>query len=341
MSVSNRAQRLIARQGLVIAVVLAIIGVGALGGAYYIYSSPTVETVTEQTNTQTIQSAVETSALVTGTNTTLYEQGRRLENMPVYFISATPNLTLTVTTSIGADGQVRVSQRLAVIQEATRNGVPFYSVNRTILSNQARTGEDEVTASTDLNTSAIQQRAGQVQNEIGTVGVFQTLIRLEIAYQTGDYEGTLSASAPLQITGGAYFLGSEIADSQTHSTPVTRRVTRPPDPTVYGGLAGAGILALLGAVSVAYYRRQVDIEGLSVEYSHEEYEEWISEGEFPTGTDKRYISINSLEDLVDIAIDSNKRVIWDSSLEVYSIVDGDLVYYFSTDPFSIDVWLDT
>ena len=341
MSVSNRARRLLSNQGVLIAVMLAILGVAALGGAYYVYSTPSVETVTDQTNTQTVQTAVTTSAVVTGTNTTLYEQGRRLEAMPVYFFSASPILTLTVTTTADAEGEVRISKQLSVIQEASRNGVPFYSRNQTVLEHAERTNSGEVTASTDLNVSALRERASQVQNEIGTVGVFQTRLQLEIVYQTRDYEGTLSASTPIQFTGGAYFLGSELSDSQTQSTPVTRQVVQQPDPVVYGGLAAIGVLSLLGVIGVLYYRREIDVEGLAVEYSHEEYREWISEGEFPTGTDKRYISINTLEDLVDIAIDSNKRVIFDPSLEVYSVVDGDLVYYFSTDPFSVDVWLDT
>lgn len=341
MSVPNRARRLISRQGLIITLLLAVIGVAALGGAYYVYSNPTVETVTEETNTQTIQTTVRTSAVVTGANTSLYEQGRRLEDMPVYFFSATPNFTLTVVTTFDAEGEVRVSQQLSVIQEATRNGELFYSVNRTILQHAARTNDGEVRASTDLNVSALRQESSAVQSEIGTVGVFQTRIRLEVAYQTQNYEGTLTTSTPLQVTGGAYFLGSDLSDTQTRSTPVTRRVTQPPDRSTYGGLAGLGIVAIVLASLVEFYRRRIDIESLAAEFSHEEYREWISEGEFPTGTDKRYISINTLEDLVDIAIDSNKRVIYDSSLEVYSVVDGDLVYYFSLDPFSIDVWLDT
>lgn len=341
MSVSNRARRLLSRQGLLIAVVMGIVGFAALGGAYYVYSTPTVETVTEQTNTQTVQTDVQTSAVVTGTNTTLYEQGQRLEAMPVYFFSASPILTLTVTTTADTEGEVRIAQQLSVIQEASRNGVPFYSRNETVLEAAERTNTCEATASADLNISALRARASQVQNEIGTVGVFQTRLQLEIVYQTRDYDGTLSASSPIQFTGGAYFLGSDLSDSETQSTPVTRQVVQQPDPAVFGGLAAIGILSLLGAIGVFYYQRDLDIESLAVEYSHEEYREWISEGEFPTGTDKRYISINTLEDLVDIAIDSNKRVIFDPSLEVYSVVDGDLVYYFSTDPFSVDVWLDT
>jgi hypothetical protein len=121
---------------------------------------------------------------------------------------------------------------------------------------------------------------------------------------------------------------------------VTREETRPANPAVYGGMGLLGLLAVVGAGAVTYVERDIDVDALETEYFHEEYRGWISEGEFPTGTDKRYISINSLEDLVDIAIDSNKRVIFDPSLDVYAVIDGDLVYYFSKDPFNVDIWLD-
>jgi hypothetical protein len=71
----------------------------------------------------------------------------------------------------------------------------------------------------------------------------------------------------------------------------------------------------------------------------ERYAEWISNGEFPTDTDKRYVTISSLEDLVDIAIDSNKRVIYDETLDAYGVADGDIVYYYG-DEGDIDSWLD-
>jgi hypothetical protein len=52
------------------------------------------------------------------------------------------------------------------------------------------------------------------------------------------------------------------------------------------------------------------------------------------------VTINSLEDLVDIAIDCNKRVIFDDSLEVYAVADGDIVYYYSENNQRLDSWLD-
>jgi hypothetical protein len=189
--------------------------------------------------------------------------------------------------------------------------------------------------------TAIRQESSRIQDEIGSVGSYSLTVSLTVEYQTDQYEGTLSATTPIVFTGGAYWLSDSLSANRQHSETVTRQVTGSPDPVVYGGLALLGLLCLAGAVALVRFRDRIDVDALELEFYHDEYDEWISQGEFPTGTDKRYISINNLEDLVDIAIDSNKRVIYDSSLEVYSVIDGDLVYYFSRDPFNIDVWLDT
>jgi len=340
MSAANRLRRFISRQGLAVAGVLLVLGVAAVAGAGWVYTNPPVETVVDQTQQQSVSTGVQTSAIVTG-NTSLYDSGERLQNMPVYFLRASPNMTVTVQTSTPENVETQVSQRLEIRQQATRNGESFFEANRTLIDSAERVTSDSATASTELNMTAIRQESSQIQNEIGSVGSYQIAVALTVDYQTDQYEGTLSASTPIVFTGGAYWLSDPLSANRQHSQTVTRQVTSRPDPAVYGGLAILGLVGIAGAYGLIRFRGQIDVDALELEFYHEEYDEWISEGEFPTGTDKRYISINTLEDLVDIAIDSNKRVIFDPSLDVYSVVDGDLVYYFSSDPFNIDVWLDT
>lgn len=44
---------------------------------------------------------------------------------------------------------------------------------------------------------------------------------------------------------------------------------------------------------------------------------------------------------VDIAIDTNKRVIYDTDVEAYSVLDGEVVYYHAAEPQSVTSWLNT
>jgi len=48
--------------------------------------------------------------------------------------------------------------------------------------------------------------------------------------------------------------------------------------------------------------------------------------------------VNSLKDLVNIGIDADKRVIHDSDLDAYVVVDSGLVYYYAREPTNIELW---
>ena len=340
MSAANRVRFLVFHHGPTVAVVLAVVGVALLSGAAWVLATPPTDTVSERVDVQTVSADSETSAVVTG-NSTAYERGERLRNLPVYFQRISPVLTVAVETSTPGGVDTRVTQRLVLIQEASRDGQPFFATNRTLVEETETVSDGNMRTATDVNVTEVRQEANRIQEDFGSVGAYQVTLALAVEYRTDRYEGTLSARTPLTFTSNAYWLGGSLSDSREHARTVTRQETEPANPAVYGGLGLLALLAFGGAGAVVYARRGIDAEAVETEFFHEEYRGWISEGEFPTGTSKRYVSINTLEDLVDIAIDSNKRVIFDPTLEVYAVVDGDLVYYFSTDPFNIDVWLDT
>ena len=340
MSAANRARFLLFHHGPTVAAVLAVVGVALLGGAGWVLANPPTDTVTERVDVQTVGTDSETSAVVTG-NSTAYERGDRLSDLPVYFQRISPVVTVAVETTTPDGVDTRVTQRLVLVQEATRDGRTFFTTNRTLVERTETVSDGRLRTSTDVNVTEVRQEANQIQGDFSGVGSYQVSLELTVDYRTDRYEGTLSARTPLTVTSNAYWLGGSLSDSREHARTVTQQVTEPANPAVYGGLGLLSVLALGSAGAVVYVRREIDAEAIETEFFHEEYRGWISEGEFPTGTSKRYVSINTLEGLVDIAIDSNKRVIFDPSLEVYAVVDGDLVYYFSTDPFNIDVWLDT
>lgn len=341
MSVATtRLKRLLSSWGWLIALVLAVSSVAAFAGAWTVYTSPQIETVTEQRNQQSFTSEVSTSAIVTG-NTTLYTPGSRLVDMPVYLTGATPNVTLRVQTSTPEDRPTRVQHQLTLVFEATREGEPFFTRERPVVNLTQQTRNGTVSAAGTVNMSSVATEVAGIREEIGTVGTFQIRLQLRTAYRTNAYEGELTASTPIQLTEGSFWLSQPLADSASQSRTVTREIRQPVNLTLVGGLVGVGVLLLLGAGGMGVLWRRIEVEVAETELAHSQFEDWISSGEFPTGTDKKYISINTLEDLVDIAIDSNKRVVFDTSLEVYAVVDGDLVYYYSADPFSIDAWLDT
>ena len=340
MSAAIRFRRVLASQGLLIAAVLAMVAVGAFAGAWVTYANPPTETIVEQRNPQTVSTAVNTSAVVTG-ETPLYDEGERLVNKPVYFTEASPNVTISVVTQVPSGQPVQVTQRLVLHMQGDLRGETYWEETTVLAASDRAVTDGRAVASTTVNVSAIRETIDERESATGSVGVFQSDVELLVAYEGEGYSGELTSEAPVVFSSGAFWLDADLAASRTHSEQVTREVAEEPDIATYGGLALLGLLALGGAAAVALTSLGgIDPEELETAIANQRYEEWISKGEFPTGTEKKYVKIDSLEDLVDIAIDSNKRVVFDPEFAAYAVVDGDLIYYFSTDPLRIDSWLD-
>ena len=340
MSAANRFRRLVGVHGGRIAAVLLVVGVLALAGAAATYANPPTEVVTEERNAQTISASTNVSTVVTGP-TPLYDEGERLSDLPVYFFDASPDLTLSVRTTV-PDGQaVSVTQRLFVHMEASRNGDLFWDERRVVAANEQTVRDGPASLETTLNMSDVRTDFALRESAIGGVGSVDAEFRLVVTYETDRYSGELTASSPIVFSENAYWLDDDLEGSRTHSETVQREVTQPPDVATAGSFAGVGLLSIAGAVVLFRLRRDgLDPDDVRTNIVHERYEEWISTGEFPTGTEKKHVKIESLEDLVDIGIDSNKRVVFDPEFAAYAVVDGDLIYYYSTDPRRIDSWLD-
>lgn len=308
-------------------------------GAGFVYTTPSTETVTERTDPQTFSTAVNSSAVVTQP-TELYEQGAVLENRSVYFTSASPSFTLNVATSAPAGEPVRVAQRLELEALGVRDGRPFYSSTRTLVETNRTVSDGQLRSSQTVNITGLSRDLVAVEQEIQEVGQFQLRLRLTVTYSTDKYEGTLQATAPFVIDGRAYYVDGSLDAAETETTVVSREEPQPPDPATYGGLGALGVV--LGAVAAVVSRAEslIDPEALRREMVHDQHAEWISKGEFPTSADKPYISILTLEDLVDVAIDTNRRVIYDPQIDAYAVIDASEIYYYAIEDVQADEWLD-
>lgn len=338
MAVEDRLKLFVTQQARPLVVLFAVAGLFCLVGAGYVFVTPTTQTVSEEVNVQTVESAVGTSAVVTG-NSTLYERGETLENRSAYFVPVTPNLSFHVDTAVPPDQDVTVTQRLTMNVVGVRGDDPFYQSEQVLIDEQRSVSDGRVVATRSVNVSAMREDIRTKRAETDGVGRFRVTLALNVTYQTDSYEGTLSTSAPFVISGQAYYLDGAVTADETHSETVQRDVQRPSDPAEYGGLAVAG-LVLFGLCGAIIRIEDVsDPEELRTQISHSRHDEWISRGEFPTESEKQYISILTLADLVDVAIDTNRRVIYDPDIEVYAVIDGSEIYYYSLEDLHAHTWL--
>lgn len=338
MAFEDRLELFVARRARPLVAVLAVVGIVCLAGAGYVFLTPTTQTVSEETNVQTVESSVATSAVVTGASA-LYDEGETLQNKSAYFIPVSPRLSFHVRTSVPTDQPVTVTQHLTMETVGLRDGSPFYRSEETLLEEERQVSDGSVSAVRSINVSAMRDELQTKRAETDGLGRFRVTLQLNVSYRTDSYEGTVSASAPFVISGDAYYLDGAVTDERTHSTTVQRDVQRPSDPLEYGGLALLGLLSLALCGLVVRTEDRSDPEALRTSIAHSRHDEWISRGEFPTESDKQYIAIRTLEDLVDVAIDTNRRVIYDPDIDVYAVIDGSEIYYYSLDDLHAHTWL--
>ncbi|MFW5948795.1 MAG: DUF5305 family protein, partial [Halolamina sp.] len=321
-------KRFCLRHGRTVVVILGVLGVVALGLGAFTGLAPGTETVTEERNAQTITAETDVSAIV-GPGSSLWEEGTRLENRPAYVLTESPAATINATIGVSDGTFADVDPSFRLEYRAVRDEETIW--NESVpLETAVERGDDGVAAGTTVNVSAVAERIRSREEDVGRAADVRATIVLKVPYETEQYDDTITAEFPLKVDGEAYELDPDtVADRQT--TPM--EVEQPADPDVplvaafllLGGLGLAGAAgAYRAAAGPSSAAERLELER---EIEHARYAEWISVGEFPADLDHEYVRLESLDDLVNLAIDTNGRVIYDREREAYAVVTRDVLYY--------------
>lgn len=324
----HRVKLVVASHGPTIGAVLAVVGLVAFAGAAWTVTHPPTVEVTDQLATHTVDTDVTTSTVVTG-NSSLWERGRTLTNRPVYPLESAPRLTVRVNTSVPPGDEVQVSQELTLVYRAEKDGTVFWQSERRLVAEDRTVVDGAATTTSTVDVRQVRDNLDEINQEITGLGRAQASLRLNVSYATDTYSGTVSKTAPLTILSSGYWVGGTLDAENTHQTPQTREVTQPPDTAKAVGLGLLGFLSWGGAGSVVYaYSRRLDPVAIREELSRGRYREWVSAGrlgQFVAGQD---VAMDSLKDLVDVAIDSNNRAVYDRTRNLYAVVANGVVYYY-------------
>ncbi|ESS09604.1 MAG: hypothetical protein A07HN63_00409 [uncultured archaeon A07HN63] len=298
-----------------------------------------------------------------------YEDGRVLRRYPAYFKQYTPDLTLNITTRSTPNVTVDIRKELISQREVTRDDELVYVDNRTLTnrSHFAVTDGRTVWERTFNVEDEIEDPRARVDEDFSADEVsFDRRFILNIYYETEPINGTrYSGSLQIPETPGGdsfeintadevYWVSGKQSVNETVWNNGTRTVTLPPpdDPEPVEtepdrpepDLQLVGILTMLGLAAfaigavIATKVPDIDEAELRAEAEHEEYSEWISEGELVLDATNEYVYVSSIEDLVNVAIDTDKRVIHDSDLSVYTVTDGEVIYYYTAEPSDLERW---
>jgi type II secretory pathway pseudopilin PulG len=321
---------------------LAVIGL--LGVALTLAFPPTT-TVTDVTDRATVETQTGTSATVEG-DYELYEAGETLSDEPVYIRDVTPTVTVTASTRAPPVG-VDIDQELALVYEVTTVDGTVFRQQRRVLATSSGTVDSEddvVETSATLDSEAVAATLAAMHEEIGDAGEVTAYVAVETDYAAPDYEGSIADREPLTVSADSFAVPGITAAAEHHTT---ETATRPiPDRVFQPTLPGIGtvviphttpalvIVALLGATALIAVRRSrgtIDADRTRVQLHRQRYDEWISRGTLPEtlGEWSTDISVDSLEALVDVAIDSETRVIYDPSVDRYAVVTAGATYVFT------------
>jgi hypothetical protein len=141
---------------------------------------------------------------------------------------------------------------------------------------------------------------------------------------------------PLSLEGDVYRVSDPgaVTDSGAQREQVSVPVEYGPLRSVGGPLlALLSLVAATGLVAARQSGRLAVTESqrvhLSYQTKREEFDEWITTGTVPSSvTDGPTVTVDSLEGLVDVAIDTDRRVIEDQRRGLYVVVDDSYRYVY-------------
>lgn len=327
------------------AVVVGALVVAALGlGLVYVTTiAPGSVTETETLATWETTPAFDHRAEVRRSND-VYDRGTIVENRTVYFTRIAPVLEGEFTFGVaGAPGSIDTTiDTTLVLRSVTDEDVEVWRVTEPLDARDVTVSTGE-TASVpfELNVSAVMQRVDAIEEDLGgAVGATEILVRGSVqasgtvADGALDHEGTHVLR--IEPEDGTYRVSTEAeGEDFSRTTTVTEdrsygpvRRAAGPALLIVGLGAGLGVAVARrrGILTVSERERAV----LAYHDHREEFDEWITTGSVPPEVrSATAIAVDDLEGLVDLAIDSEARVVEDPEAGAYYVLTEERLYTFT------------
>lgn len=338
-----RLRRTVRQWFVPIVVVLVVVAALGAGTAYATHAEPGETTEERVVSTWSDQADFSHSTTVQR-DTAAFPIGTELRDRPAYYTRISPDITLEYTSEYSASdrGSVDVETILEVRWEGTdSNGNVLWRVTEPVASSSwtdvapdETRGVETTVNVTDINSQieTYQSELGSSRGSVETVFVARTIRSGEINGQSVQHSRT--HSIPFDYRESTYGFGEPAIETVSRERTETQTV-----PAVYGPVREAGsilltVLPLLGAISMGLVRRKGVLELSAAEeaalehaLAREEFDEWITTGTLPASfLDRDPVELSSLEGVVNVAIDSGRRVIEDG--DRYFISTPELSYLY-------------
>jgi len=288
----------------------------------------------------------------------IYATGLVLSNRSVYYTSVSPvvngsyvysyetggagnatNATGNATGNLTVTVQVR-----RVLHAVDEKSDAVYWQTRESIETTERTGVepgDAVRVGFATNTSALRAQIARIRQQVGRTPGESTFDVTAVVTVSGTVDGHRVAQRRTDTLSLAFddrVVAVDDPGALTQRHAAEERVTVP---NSYGpAWIGAGVILVvassLGAAALLILRSRGQIALSGAERSRlrhleerDELDEWISSATLPASAGRgTRIQMDSLSDLVDVAIDTDNRVLADESRDEYVVLGGDATYVY-------------
>lgn len=278
-----------------------------------------------------------------------FAEGSVVRNRPIYYFNLSKDLDGTYGYTYEADdGDLAVTTDTFLLirggelenQEINQS---FWQVARpleTARSDSLAPGEQHTVAFT-VDIRYVLETITTVQRQLGsTEGLVDVRVR-SISTVEGEVEGeavsrTYESDLVMVVNPAIFRVIEADVVSERHQSFATAEIIVQPSPTEAYGSIGLFVLSLvlLASLGVARVNGSFELseeerELLAIVRQREQHSDWITTGTFPA--ERNYdqtILVDDLRGLIDVAIDTNKRVIEDTQLGVSTVLDNDYIYMY-------------
>jgi len=339
-----------------VAVALLLVG-GYL--TYTTHAAPGEETERLEGPGWTSTGAFTHQATVTE-DTTVFERGDVLRDRTSYFTRIAPVLDgsfsygyeLDPGAGTAGETDLGAAANLTLVVRSVADGTELWRFEEPLAAGSAESlapGET-LTVPFAVNVTELRTRIGDIREELGaSPGETEVRVvsRLSLAGtrigepvdRTRTYEMSLAPGESVyQITAD-----DPVTDSVARTVERTVTATYGPVRSIGAPLLLLGGLIALSGLAAGARRDEFTVpararERMEYQAVAGEFEEWLTRGKIPeTAMDRPRVPVESLEGLVDVAVDSNRRVIEDRNRGYCAVLGDEVTYVYEipegvTDP---------
>jgi len=342
------ARQLLADWFVPVAVLLLLVAAASAVGVYSAVATPAEPTEYDTVDRWSTTADFSHSTTVSEPNA-VYPVGEQLTDQPRYYTEVMPALQGEIQYSYqAADGDVNVETELTQVTRAVEDGADgsavYWQTEQSLDGEQASglAPGDTHTDSFTVDVRSMDQTAAETAESLGsTAGTLETVVQVDVRMD-GTIDGepvehTEQYELPITVTSGTYTV--EVPSETGHVEQQTVAVSGGWSDTVGDAVGVIALLVLslgsLGGLAAAKHHEKLAPtaaarRAVEAESERAALEEWISRGVLPPAVaDRPRIEVASLTELVDVAIDCNRRVIDRKNAAEYVVVDDAVLYGFS------------